>query len=172
MRLKYVDNIRIICILLLFPFHTAMIYNNWNEAFYITGKPSIIASLFVTQVYPWWMTLLFTLAGVSSFHALNSKTNKEFIFERLKKLFVPFLFGIILIVSVQSYIADIFYNNYKGSYFSHLKIFFTKFTDLTGGDGGFTPGHLWFVLYLFVISLVMFPFMKKYINNSNFAHKF
>lgn len=32
-------------------------------------------------------------------------------------------------------------------------MFFTKKTDLTGYHGGFTPAHLWFLLYLFVISL-------------------
>ena len=31
---------------------------------------------------------------------------------------------------------------------------FTKQTDLTGYSGGFTPAHLWFLLYLFVISLI------------------
>ena len=53
-----------------------------------------------------------------------------------------------------TYYADRFHNHYKGSFFAHYKVFFTKFTDLTGYDGGWTPGHLWFVLYLFVISIV------------------
>lgn len=32
--------------------------------------------------------------------------------------------------------------------------FFTKFTDLTGADGGFSVGQFWFVLYLFVVSII------------------
>ena len=36
---------------------------------------------------------------------------------------------------------------------------------MTGGDGGFTTGHLWFILYLFVISLIMIPFMTRYIKS-------
>jgi hypothetical protein len=65
----------------------------------------------------------------------------------------------VIIIPVQSYIADIFYNDYSGGYFKHYGIFFTRFTYLTGQDGGFTPGHLWFVLYLFAISMIMLPLM-------------
>lgn len=32
-------------------------------------------------------------------------------------------------------------------------LFFTKETDLSGYTGGFTPAHLWFILYLFIISV-------------------
>lgn len=54
----------------------------------------------------------------------------------------------------------------QGGYFEHYKVFFTKYTYLTGQDGGFTPGHLWFMLYLFVISMIMLPFMNKYSKSS------
>lgn len=33
-------------------------------------------------------------------------------------------------------------------------------TDLTGYDGGFTPGHLWFLLYLFVITIFSLLIIK------------
>ncbi len=52
-----------------------------------------------------------------------------------------------------TYIAEVFFNGYTGSYWQQYGSFFTKKTDLTGYRGGFTPGHLWFLLYLFVISL-------------------
>lgn len=70
MRVKYIDNLRILCILLLIPYHACMIYNNWGELFYITGKPSELAGLFTGIVWPWWMYLLFTIAGISSNYAL------------------------------------------------------------------------------------------------------
>lgn len=34
MRKYFIDNIRILCIFLLFPYHTCMIYNNWGEKHY------------------------------------------------------------------------------------------------------------------------------------------
>lgn len=167
MRKYFVDNLRIICILLLFPFHTCMIYNNWGELFYITVRPYNLPSYFVGIVYPWWMNLLFTIAGMSSYYALQKRTAKEYIRERVEKLLIPLLAGLIIVVPVQSYIADIYHNGYTGGYFEHYGIFFSKFTDLSGGDGGFTPAHLWFLLYLFIISMLMLPIMDKYIKSGN-----
>ncbi len=162
MRIKYIDNIRIMCILLLIPYHTCMIYNDWGELFYVTEKPSALASQFTGIVWPWWMYLLFTIAGISSYYALQHRSTAAYAKERVSKLLLPLLAGLVLIIPVQSYIADIFYNNYSGGYLEHYKIFFTRFTYLTGQDGGFTPGHLWFILYLFVISMVLLPFMSRY----------
>ena len=42
---------------------------------------------------------------------------------------------------------------YDGGFFAHYRIFFTKWTDLSGFDGGFGVGQFWFLYFLFVISL-------------------
>lgn len=162
MRKYYIDNIRIICILLLFPFHTCMVFNTFNEPFYVFSTPITVLSQFVVVVYPWWMTLLFTIAGISSAYALKKRSGKEYAKERVSKLLIPLLFGIVLIIPVQSYIADVFHNGYSAGYFKHYGVFFSKFTDLSGYDGGFTPGHTWFILYLFVISMISLPIMLWY----------
>lgn len=162
MRKYFIDNIRILCILLLFPFHTCMIFNTFGEPFYVFSTPVKFLSSFIIITYPWWMTLLFAIAGISSSYALKKRSGKEYAKERLSKLLIPLLFGIVLIIPVQSYIADVFHNGYTGGYFRHYTVFFTKFTDLTGYDGGFTPGHTWFILYLFVISMISLPIMLWY----------
>ncbi len=162
MREYYIDNIRILCILLLFPFHTCMVFNTFNEPFYVFSRPVTVLSQFNIIVYPWWMALLFAIAGISSSYALKKRSSKEYLKERVFKLLIPLLFGIILIIPVQSYIADIFHNGYSGGYFEHYIVFFTKLTDLTGYDGGFTTAHTWFVLYLFVISIIALPLMLWY----------
>lgn len=160
MRKYYIDNLRIFCILLLFPYHTAMIFNAWGEQFYIHGNSLSCLTLPMSLIYPWWMNLLFTIAGISAAYSLKKRSLREFAKERFKKLLIPFLTGILLIIPVQSYIADVFHNNYSGGYFEHYKTFFIRFTDLTGYDGGFTPGHMWFMLYLFIISMLMLPIIS------------
>jgi hypothetical protein len=70
-------------------------------------------------------------------------------------LLVPFIVGILVFTPSMSYIADVFHNGYDGGYFAHYGIYFTRWTDLTGYDGGFTPGHLWFLLFLFLYSLLL-----------------
>ena len=64
-RIDYIDNLRSITILLLIPYHLAMAYNSWGEANYIFfERINPIASI-VTFISPWFMPLMFLLAGVS-----------------------------------------------------------------------------------------------------------
>ena len=147
-RKYFIDNLRIFCILLLFPFHNVMIYNDFGERWYVHIAECIQASFFNISVYAWWMPLLFLLAGMSTFYAFEKRTVKQYLMERLCKLYVPLAVSLLLVIPVQPYIADVFFNGYSGNYFQHYREFF-KLTDWSGYDGHFTPGHLWFVLYLF-----------------------
>lgn len=161
MRKYYIDNIRILCILFLFPYHTCMIYNGF-ESFYVHGQVVQPLSDFVIINWPWFMPVMFTIAGMSASFALRKRTAGEFAKERITKLLIPLVFGIILLIPAQTYIAERFHNGYTGGYFEQYILFFTKQTDLTGYNGGFTPAQLWFILYLFVISMLTLPLMIFY----------
>lgn len=140
--------------MLLFPFHAAQIWSGGEySGFYIWSHTNNVLYAFATAVYPWYMTLLFTIAGMSCKYALLKRTNKQFIVERTEKLLIPFFFGLLVLVPVMTYTAEVFFNGYTGTYWQQYRLFFTKETDLTGYHGGFTPAHLWFLLYLFIISL-------------------
>ena len=164
----FIDNIRWMALFLLFPFHSFIIYNNFGEGNYIKGPENIILSNFTSVLWPWFMPLLFVIAGISSMYALRRRAIKEYFIERIKKLFLPLLFGILLICPFLTYFAEKFHNNYTGTYIQQYILFFTKETDLTGYNGGFTPAHLWFLLYLFIISIIAIPFIRlipKKLNN-------
>lgn len=171
MRRHFIDNLRWICILLLFPYHAAMIYNCWGENFYIHCAPNEPISAVIIASYTWFMPLLFALAGASSRFALEKRTAKEYVLERVKKLLVPFAAGVLLLVPVQTYFAERFHNGYTGGYLAQYRLFFTKFGDLSGYAGGFTIGHLWFLLYLFVISLFALPLMRLFLNGKLFKRR-
>ena len=164
-RKNYIDNLRWICILFLFPYHTFMVYNTF-ESFYIKGTEIQATYYFFGATWPWLMPLMFLLAGVSSAYALQKRTAVEYLKERVFKLLIPLVFGVLLLVPVQTYFAEVFHNGYNGNYFGQYILFFTKPTDLTGYTGGFTPGHLWFILYLFIISIIALPFMRIYQKSS------
>ncbi len=163
----YIDNLRWLAILLLFPFHAVQIWSGGEySGFYIWSHTSTVLYMFSTAVYPWYMTLLFVIAGMSCKYSLLKRTNKQFVLERVKKLVIPFFFGLLALVPIMTYIAEVFFNGYTGSYLQQYELFFTKKTDLTGYHGGFTPAHLWFMLYLFVISLtalLIVRLQKKYL---------
>ncbi|MCX8063626.1 MAG: acyltransferase [Candidatus Hydrogenedentes bacterium] len=148
-----IDWLRIIAVFLLFPFHTAMLFFS-KEDFYIKLAPSHSAfDYFVLFLSPWHMPFLFFLAGISTHYSLIKRSIPEYIIERTQRLLVPFLFGIVIIVPPQSYLAYMFRNEDKNfSEFFHY--YWTNlFSDLTGYNGTFTPAHLWFVLYLYVYSI-------------------
>ena len=166
-RKNYIDNLRWLAILLLFPFHAAMMFNDYGENWYIMSKPVAAISSFTWATYSWFMPLLFVLAGISAGYALEKRTPQQFVKERFHKLFVPLVSGILLLVPMQTYYAERFHNGYTGSYFQQYVLYFTKKTDLTGFTGGFTPGQLWFILFLFVISLVALPIMMWYRRSSH-----
>ncbi len=154
MRKHYIDNLRWTCILLLIPFHAAMAWNCWGEGNYVYFGSNKALSSVITTISPWYMPLLFLLAGVSARFAFQRRTIGEFLIERVKKLLLPFVIGSCTVVACMTYIADCYNCGYTGNFFTHYQVYFTKFTMLTGYDGGFTPAHLWFILYLFIVSLL------------------
>ena len=156
-RKSYIDNLRWICVLMLFPYHILMIYNSFGENFYIKGEDIKATTTFMVATWPWFMPLLFVIAGISTAYALKTRTIGEYARERIYKLFIPLIAGIIFVIPAQTYFAERFHNDYTGNYFSQYILFFTKPTDLTGYTGGFTPGQLWFILYLYIISIAAIP---------------
>ena len=161
MRKKYLDNIRIIIILMLFPYHAFMIWNNYGTKFYIWGGDNNLLSSLIVLVSSWFMPILFVIAGMSARYSLNKRGTKKFVKERIKKLLIPFICGLIMLVPFQTLYARKYFFNYNGSIIDNFKYFFTHFSDLNGYDGMFTFGHLWFLLYLFIISLVSLLIIKK-----------
>ncbi len=159
MRKLFIDNLRWIAILFLFPYHTARIFDS-IQSFYVKGAASQLATDFVLSCTPWFMPVLFVLAGMSTRYALQKRNNREYIKERFSKLLIPLISGLLLLIPMQTYFAEIFHNHYSGTYLEQYVLFFTKVTDFSGYLGGFTPGQLWFVFYLFVISLAALPFIN------------
>lgn len=160
MRRKEIDWIRNICILMLFIYHTSAIFTDFGDFYIKTEKSNIFSNIFILLTFSWYMPLLFFLAGASTYFALKRRSEFEYIKERTKKLLLPFIFGIIVIVPPQTYLARLWRGESNINYFSHMKMFFTNVSDFMGFDGGFTPAHLWFILFLFVISLIGVSIIK------------
>lgn len=162
MRKHYIDNLRNMTILLLFPVHTFMIWNDFGSKFYIWQGENRLLSTLIVLVNPWFMSILFVLAGMSARYALEKRPNREFVVQRVHKLLIPFLCGLVLLVPFQTLFARKFFYGYKGGLLENWKYFFSHLTDFSGYDGAFTPGHLWFILFLFLISvfsLIVFRFI-------------
>ena len=154
MRKYYIDNLRWLILLILIPYHAAQAWNTWGEPNYVFFEENRAISSIIVFFSPYFMPVLFVLAGISTKLALQKRTKKEYLIERVKRLLVPLLFGTIFFMPIMTYLADKFHSSYQDGFVEHYAVFFTKLTDWTGADGGFSLGQFWFLLYLLVISVV------------------
>src|SRR5690349_8184055 len=90
------DWLRVGVVFLLFPYHSARVFDTY-EPFYIkngqTGDPF---SWFIIAASPWSMALLFFLAGAASWYALGVRSGGRYFQERLQRLLLPFFFALVL----------------------------------------------------------------------------
>lgn len=78
MRKIYLDNIRWCIIILVVFFHVFFFFNNIGITAIFEGLPEYhqgdgmtFAGVYQYAVYPWFMTLLFVVAGVAAYHTLQ-----------------------------------------------------------------------------------------------------
>ena len=155
-----IDWLRHITVFLLIPFHTARIFDIWEPFYAKNPQTSVALSYLIWFLNLWMMPLLFVIAGMSSRYALNFRSAGQYLSERFQRLFLPFIFGILAIVPPQAYIAKLKEPSYSNSYWEFLSGYFNIVPqDLSGYFGTLTPGHLWFILFLFVFSLVALPLL-------------
>ncbi|QEE18084.1 acyltransferase family protein [Promethearchaeum syntrophicum] len=185
-RIYYLDWLRIYATLLLFIFHTARCFDVW-EINYIENSElsSWITLIFVWVIDIFHMPLFFFIAGASSKLALQRISYVKYSKNRFNRLFIPFIFGLLIIVPPQPFLAAKYFTGYSGTIFDfYLTYFQTGFQDITGYRGTFTPAHLWFIIILFALSIISIPFFKmlnsprgvklieKYFHNLNFIRIF
>jgi glucans biosynthesis protein C len=156
------DALRVLAVLLLIVFHSARVFDVFDP-FYVknpeTSDP--LSWAVVAFLNPWHMPLLFVLAGAATWLALGHRGPRAYVGERTRRLLIPFLFGVLLIVPPQAFLASRFRGD-DGSVGSFLGDYWTVEGDLTGYDGSFTPAHLWFIGFLFIFSLVALPLFVRW----------
>jgi glucans biosynthesis protein C len=147
-------------------FHTARIFDPLD--FYVKDQPPNLAlTLFVLFAGLWGMPLLFVVSGLGAWYSLRSRTATGFIRERLTRLLVPFLVGLLLVVPPQVYYQQRFEHQDPGSYWQYYQDFFQlhlglKFPWFIRPDDPpdlFEPAHLWFLCFLLIYSLLLLPLL-------------
>lgn len=159
-----IDWIRVLATLAVFIYHCLMFFNPWawhvknnvTDPTYITS-----VSLFMSS---WLMPIFFVMSGISSYYALKKRTGKVFIKERLARLGIPLLFGVMILTPPQVYMERISHGQYSGTFFQWYPHYFDGvYLDIGGtGNFAFVGLHLWYLLVLLVFSIVTLPlFLKK-----------
>ncbi|MDP1552575.1 MAG: acyltransferase family protein [Methanobacteriaceae archaeon] len=165
MRKYFLDNLRWMIILLLFPYHTFLIYNNIGIEYIIMSTGNTFATVFILLFSNWFMQLLFAIAGISTFYALKKRNSSEYLKERVTKLLIPTIAGIIFVLPVWVYYGFL-YNGYTGNFLTFWRNFISNWFAFLADPYGSGLGPLWFLVSLFIISLLALPIIMKYRNGT------
>jgi len=104
------------------------------------------------------MPLFFILSGIGIYHALAHQRWPQYLFSRVKRLLVPLLFGIFVIIAPwQVYLERVSHGQYSGSFWRwYWHEYFHGWFGL-GGNFAWMGVHLWYLEFLFVFSAVALP---------------
>ena len=151
-RQYYIDWLRIILIFSVFLFHIGMIFNTWD--WHVKNDVTYGGALkqMMTFLHYWRMPLLFLISGAGTWFALGKRSTGQYLGERAKRLFLPLLAGVFVLVPVQVFIE-------KSSQFHSLFAYYPHMFEGIYPEGNFSWHHLWFIAYLFFIALLISPFL-------------
>ncbi|MBU8893345.1 MAG: acyltransferase family protein [Bacteroidales bacterium] len=167
-RLYYIDWLRVLAFGLLFIFHAARFFDiyPWHVK---NAAHSEIVNVFVGFTHGWRMHLIFFISGVGTFFALKSR-NGRFVKDRFKRLIVPFIFGIILLIPPQKFYEAISNGWFDGNaldfainYPSWLLI---KHPGISLSWTGHVGLHIWYLAFLFVMTIAALPLLKAFTRNN------
>ncbi|NJK51785.1 MAG: acyltransferase family protein [Leptolyngbyaceae cyanobacterium SU_3_3] len=159
------DWLKVAATFAVFIFHCLRFFD--LEAWHVKNNQlDPIATLFAEILLQWIMPLFFLLSGSSIYFALKSRTAGQFFRERCLRLLIPLLFGIFILSPPQVYlerlsnpyhgVAPWNKGQFSGSFLEFIPHYFQGWY-LFGGNFAWMGIHLWYLLTLFLFSLLLLP---------------
>lgn len=147
------DWLRVLAFGLLIFYHAGMAWSGWS--WHVSSADSIDwlreGMRFLNR---WRMPLIFVVSGAAITLALGNRAPGRFALDRLRRLGLPLLFGMLVIVPPQVYLERRFRGQFRGSFLDWLPHAF---------EGGAYPAgniswhHLWFLAYVLLLTFVLLP---------------
>ncbi len=153
-RYDFLDWLRVIAIAVLFFFHTGMLFVGWG---YHLQNAEVIQGLQLPMdiAHRLRMPLLFVIAGASLWYASRRATAGQALKERLWRLGIPVVFGMLVIVPPQIFVERLFRGQWDAGY---LQFYAQQVLQLRPyPEGNFSWHHLWFIAYLLVYVPLLLP---------------
>ena len=152
MRKHWIDNLRWVTVLLVLLYHVVYFYNNKGVFGGVGGFGDYPANkqyqdVLMYILYPWFMPLLFLLAGISSRYSLEKVSAGQWFKSRTRKLLVPSTIGLLVFQWMVGY-----FNTHVGgtdvlaSVPQPVKYFIWSVNGI---------GPLWFIQDLWLFSLIL-----------------
>jgi hypothetical protein len=148
------DRLRSFTIFLVIIFHLTLLYTDFSPV--QNNVPETYKGIFVGVSSlingPLLNSIMFFIAGFFAFGVYQRKGGLAFLKDKLKKLGIPYIGGLIILAPLTQYIANCSWGK-NGNFFHYWsKEFFLPET--------ITPHHLWFIGVLLVFFIVSIPFFK------------
>ena len=152
-RKHWIDNLRWVTVLLVLFYHVFYFYNNKGVFGGIGGFGTYpeckqYQDVVMYILYPWFMPLLFLLAGVSARYALLKQSAKEWFKVRTRKLLVPSTIGLFVFHWMVGYFNTVVAS--RQGVFDGVPAIAKYFIMAFSGTG-----PLWFVQVLWLLCLVL-----------------
>lgn len=157
MRRHDLDWLRVLVFGLLIIYHVGMFFVPWGWHIKNNVEYSWLRypMLFLNQ---WRLPILFVISGMGTYYALNKRNGLQFSLERLRRLLLPLIIGMLFIVPPQVYIERLWRGHIHMSYLEYWPS--TAFTGVYP-EGNLSWHHLWFLPYLLLFSLLLLPLFLR-----------
>ncbi len=146
------DWLRIIATLLVFLFHCLRFFDltDWH-----VKNNELDLTITIIQVFlsGFGMPLFFLIVGMGTFYALGFVKGELYAKDRIVRLVIPLLLGMVTHVSIQVYLERISKEQFTGSFFEFYPQYFNGLYGF-GGNFAWTGFHLWFLLLLFFFTII------------------
>jgi glucan biosynthesis protein C len=156
------DLLRALVVVGLVFFHTAVIFGA-GEFPVKAATENRVATVFLGFGAAWGMPLLFLISGMGIWYALRSRSPASLARERLRRLGVPLLVGLLTLVPLQVYLGlrragdPSSYASFYARFWDVRPVLDFPFVITAAPDGVFETGHLWFLVCLLGFSLALLP---------------
>ena len=132
-------------------------YYDWHVK---NGALNIISTIHIAFFAQWMMPLFFILSGAAVFYSLKSRSSSTFLWERVKRILIPLaIVGYFITSPPQMYFERLTHNRFEGSFWDFIPAYFQG-VDMFGGNFPWHGFHLWYLVFLFVFSLILLPLIE------------
>ena len=157
------DWLRVLAILSVFIYHSTRFFNlgDWHVKNIVTHPWVELWNQFALT---WLMPFIFVISGASLYYAMNKGGVVKFVKDKVLRLLVPLLVGAFTHASLQVYLDRLTHGLFSGSYFEFLPHYFKGVYwegDPSAGNFAFAGMHLWYLMFLFIFVLVLYPVFRS-----------
>ena len=160
------DWLRTIAMLAVFVFHCTRFFDTEGWHVKDAHQSEFLFVAIRALLWPWMMELFFLLSGAGSWYALESRTAASYLLERVKRLLIPlYTVGLFVLLPPQFYLELATNSGFNGTFGDLMRRYYAGLSlpRITRLPSTLLPipfsGHLWFLQYLFLISLLTLPLL-------------